>query len=1108
MIDTIYYEALKIRETINHDDAFLIYEVRDLLENLNEENIELLNCIGLFNYTRIANKDELEYIRAKTAGKTELLLPFCTGLVSAFAYNLSSPNSGNIDILSFKTTLNHSLFSEIKKDVIRSVLSIFTHNIKLVPVKCKYDSSLFTSVLSLADYDYSFPNPYIDHEDFTRFVQRFEYPLHTEDEISELSLRIRELKKTRANNPNTLFNIRFSERLVYLIRKGIFYSEIWKNYPNRCDIMDQFSHAGITNGEVMRLSMFCFAQTGEKEENRNFWPQFQKWFGFSENLCKLNTLRNECIGSFEGIETIGTGKSRRYVQTSLMHSIISNRPLSKELVFKAFERLFRRNGYVGHSLGDVEELVLGMMDSAKTNIPMETRDAYQHNPDQTIDFLKEQYGYYETEMLSFLGDDPLLEISPVRFAITDYIDQAIAAIKQDGKQVAKLKGSVAESRIKAERYHSPYVVIDREEAGKWSVSIHFGYYNIVDENLKTAEEAMVVINDKPVARLEIIDDEIIGRRIPIEREWLGQSVSITVDNDELDSISIPEILLFDYSRQRAVSRRLMRNCRRYLLVAKQDSFSFDDAVYVGTSSIPEMNVYDITLDEDNFILLNGGIVGISGYDAIGHDFLDTVGIVVDAEIVTLDGSRLPIRSDWPRINLITERDDEVIVNVNGHSTEYLEESRCELRDGTGRFFRKILVYEMFPNLKTVDFSVFVGGIRKLSQRFYALRNFEYSLDCAVYKPDDKITVTYMSFDDMKNAFGQKLYLFPSRYETLKFKLIDGNAITITPPIFKFSLANGSSFTKDMAASEIRDGILSECAPGLEKDLRIFVENERGVCGWARKGKGNIWDCSNLLSSNKGASGEFSLISYGFDTKHKICNLYFCPTITEQSIRYHSNRNIRTGREDGIYYHCHLLGVTDMSGLIIRLADDTGNIAFEFTPDSEDMYVRLPDDFRAGRYSISIVEQPKYVFKKTAIEKTYRQLDVLFEGRPVNGLLFIKINYVVVSGEDPRDVENLGIVFKGYIRKSPMKGDSLELDGSFHLRNQYMEKDIDLRVNPCTATICSISDSSAIGIEVTGRDGKPLRIAENNFLNPERPFVKTKEIKSLFGMFEIKKEHKG
>ena len=1098
----IYSAALDTRDRIVSTDSFLVEEVTDALDRRTDIDIAFLNAVGLFDYPRLVNQEELVFILPRVSSRIDAFVPFCVGLVSAFPKSITE--GGNIVCAAFLNIVNRSEFELIRQQMVQSVLVSFVRNPKSIPsVRHKIGSSWMSSVLTCTGGKPIFSGPFTFGQELLQAISACMAEPQGYPETQDLARQLEELREIKKSQPKTLFNIRFSDGAVDLIRRGVFYSSVSREYPNRCRVEESFENAGISRSEMMLLSMFCFAQTQEKEENRNFWPQFQSWFGFTEQTCKLNSLRNACIKAFEGIQTIRTDSSTQYVQTSLMHSIISNRPMSKQNAYRLFCRLFRRNGYVGHSRDDIELLVADLMESGSLSIPSETRNAYSYNPDQTVAFLVDQYGYYETGMLNLLGYDPVLEITPARFAITDHIDQMIASVKQDEQQTGKLRASAAENRIKAGRFHSPYVSVEENGFENWIVSISCGYYNLEDEDLKGLSEASVHVDGKPVASLEIADGEIIGERIPLQREWRGKRISIVAGGEELDSAVIPENLLFDFSTHRTVSRRMMRNCHHYLLVADPLEFSFDDAIYAGESSIQGLNVYDITLDEDNFILLNGGIVGISQDDASARDFLDSIGIAADVNVLTPDGIRIPIRGDWPKINLITNKDDDVLVSANGHSMDYAEDYRCELRDGSGRLFRRLLVYEMFPNVKTIDFSVIVGGTRKLSERFYALRNFSYDLDRIVYEPGDKVTVTEMSFDDMKAAFGQKHYQFPGQYETLKFKLADGNAIVMDPPVFRFSVSDGSPIRETMSATEFGGkALLSGCTPKLEKNLRICVENADGNCGWLRKAKGSLWDCSAVMESNRGRSGKFNLVCYALGTRHEICDLYFVPTASDQSIRFHSNRHMRIGRDDGIYYHCRLLGMTDPSRLKIRISSQEGKIADEFTPDSTDIYRRLPDDFPAGRYNVAISEQRRSL-RVNIVDRTYEQPEVVFDGRPINGDLIISVTSAVVAGErTPRNVQRSGIVFKGQIRKKPIKGDTIVMNGSFHISNQYSERDIDFRVNPCMATVSHI-DGNIIGISVVGKDKRPLGIDGRDFINPEYPHGRPSDIKFLYGTFEIK-----
>lgn len=481
--ENVYSKALETRNKIIESDSFLVEEVKNALNQMQDIDIAFLNAVGLFDYPRYVNQEELDYILPIISNKIDILVPFCEGLVSAFSKDIT--DGGNLACSVFLNIINRiNEFDTIRQQIVQDVLYSVVLNPKSVPsVRHKIASPRMENVLACAGSKISFSGQFTYGEELYQAICSCIGTTPAYPEVQDLSRQLFDLNEMKKSQPRTLFTMRFSEGSIDLIRRGIFYSSVFKDYPNRCRVIKSFENAGITGSEMMLLSMFCFAQTQEKDENRNFWPQFQSWFGFTDQTYKLNSLRNACVKAFEGIQTVRTDNSTQYVQTSLMHSIISNRPISKQNAYKMFERIFRRNGYVGHTRDDIEFLITDLMESGSLSIPSETRNAYRYNPDQTSDFLIEQYGYYETVILSLLGYDPALEITPSRFAITDYVDQMIALLKQNEQQAIKLKHSADENRSKAGRLHSPYVSVDENGFEDWTVSICCGYYNLEDENL-------------------------------------------------------------------------------------------------------------------------------------------------------------------------------------------------------------------------------------------------------------------------------------------------------------------------------------------------------------------------------------------------------------------------------------------------------------------------------------------------------------------------------------------------------------------------------------------------------------------------------------------------
>lgn len=1106
----ISVRILKTKKEIDSTKSFLVDEIKNALNRLEDFDIEFLNAVGLFNYQKLVSLNELEYMLQRLDGKIESLVPFCTGLCSAFSTTIG--NGGSKECGLFLNIVKRNELKEIMEQIVQSILSSIASNPKSIPSdKNKISAEVISSILVCAGGKFDFVGPFAYGDELFKSIKENLKRIQPDSEILNLSEQLRKLREIKETDPKTLFTIRFSDKSINLIQRGVFYSRIAKKHPNRCRINEAFEATGISENDIMLLSMFCFAQTQEKDENRNFWPQFQQWFGFNEELFKLNSLRNSCIKAFENIESLKENGSTFYVQTALMHSVVSNRPMSVQKMYKAFEKLFRRNGYVGHTVEDAEFLITDMMESSSLNIPLETRNAYAFNPDQTVRFLINQYGYYETSILELLGYEPIMVDAIDRFAITDYIDQRIEELRQDETKTKELEASAKDGRNKAAKYHSPYVTIE-EKTENWELSICFGYYNLNDEGLRDAESAIIVVDDKSVATLEIFKDkdngekEIVGEKIALDPKWIGKRVSLRVGTEEIDAVTVQKNLLFDFSTHRLVSHRMMKSCRHYLLVANPLSFVFDDASDVGHSSLSGMNVYDIVLDENNFILLSEGIVGISN-TAI-RNFFDTDGTVVDTSVVSPNGTYMPIRKKWPRINLIVNPNDEIVVNVNGRSVQYSEETIFELKDGSGRYYKKLIVCEPFPNIKEVSISVSTGGSKLLQEKFYAMKNFSYTLDQSIYKTNDKIVVEEMNFEDMRIAFGQKHYSFPSSYETLKFKLFDGNAIVIAPPMFKFTFCNGDDIVKNMNSSAFTNKeLLSNCNPSLEKDMKIWLEKDGEVCGYLRKRKAGIWDSSAIMISNKDRPGKFKLVCQSLGVIYVICNVYFYPTATNQSIMSYSNRSIKTGREDGIYYHCQLFGYSDMKKLSFRLKDSGGTVVDEFTAESSDIDKRLPDSLQAGTYFLVPVEQRK-TLRSTFGEKNYNIQDpVVFKGIPINGDLTINVTSAIISDEqNPRNIERLELAFKGKLKRRPFEGLVLEMDASFHIKNQFADRYVKLRVNPFSVTICHIGEET-VDIKVLDVEGKNLRIDERNFPNPERPVGTVKNVKYLSGTYQIKENKK-
>jgi hypothetical protein len=213
-------------------------------------------------------------------------------------------------------------------------------------------------------------------------------------------------------------------------------------------------------GGALFFGSLVFARELEKESSRQFWNELYQWTGTElfKNLrwspsTISKTLRDFIERKLVACHTSLSG-SRQYVTTFRMHSIVANRPRSKELIAKFLVRVAKQAG-ICYQDEENQRLLLeeSLFDDARSierrkvtedlstpylQVPIETAYAFLQNRAQVIEFLQPIYDWVESSLI----EESPRNLNTIPLFLQDSILRAIEQIsREDIIKLRTLAGS-------------------------------------------------------------------------------------------------------------------------------------------------------------------------------------------------------------------------------------------------------------------------------------------------------------------------------------------------------------------------------------------------------------------------------------------------------------------------------------------------------------------------------------------------------------------------------------------------------------------------------------------------------------------------------------------
>ncbi|MBK5263586.1 MAG: hypothetical protein JJE17_13640, partial [Peptostreptococcaceae bacterium] len=291
-----------------------------------------------------------------------------------------------------------------------------------------------------------------------------------------------------------LFMIEFTEKEITLLRKMTedFFTGFMGN-QNLADFLDVWG-----NGGLLFFSCFCCAHDLEKESNRDFWLAYYQWLGIYdvEGGGYSQSTVNQWIKSFweeKGIQyyTSRIGNTQ-FVLTFLMHSIVSNRPLSKELAVKFLVKVIKSSGTMYHDSEEQQDLfgdellkysqpIIDEIDYHEQNatylqLPRETALAFYYSGSQVEDYLLPIYDFLEKHLIDKVNNGTTSYSSQVE-AIPEFIRLEVEKAIEDTTvdEIIRIRS------LKSYRYGRATITLD---TNRWKLNfiIPPHSFNDLDKN--------------------------------------------------------------------------------------------------------------------------------------------------------------------------------------------------------------------------------------------------------------------------------------------------------------------------------------------------------------------------------------------------------------------------------------------------------------------------------------------------------------------------------------------------------------------------------------------------------------------------------------------------
>lgn len=798
-IYTNYFEYIEDIDSLESYEDLVLF----IYDNIQEEKFnDFLEFIGNYNFNFECSINDLNSIQ-------EIIIEEFKVEQLNFAISLFNKDIKNFDCRLINKKLNHPIFKNIKSGLRNRILK------KIIDAK-NIPDMVHSSKISLLISDFIDDNQIISKESFCKCLK--DYLVNNNNRESRGYLLAKKIKQKAINlqfeYETPLYNIYLEEDEIQFI-KFLTFLEL-TNSENNDDLID--FQLIIDCGGLFLISCIIFAKDTDKESNSAYWAAYCDWLEIPKNQVKkimhrvdekiLNFIR---INNIARIETI-SGKNQ-YVVTFRMHSIVANRPLSREKIISFLIKIIKNQGLIYHETQDQRDIIQTQIDEYYNNyiflkeennnqsyspLPIETLKAYSINKKQVIDFLLPIYNLIENLLIDKLNsnintycDDKLMLPQIFYSDIYESVNKvSICEIKKikDIRKFNKVEKPTVYLNLSKYciEFKIPTLIIGKEELDNLSIS-----------NAKLKYKLNKEANNHTL-NLEIDDNDsfLITEEVVIDCEEIGQDLNyqIIIDNKKITG-TIKFSYLFN---SEGLPINLNNDIEQFVYcVAKKDDILSDSFSIVKKEFKADYNLYKTYYDENSLIIINDKLYGFdknvsanSGY--IINNLIYKNVKVKDENSYTQVIGELPIL--YFRCPSIILFEENIIVSINSFKVDYSIIYNNLLCDGTDDYFIKIRINSPIFNYNGEKIIVKIFDLKSKKdifiESFFVLLNLSYKFDKPYYTSESEIVLDSLDFENKTNLFAGH-YSFPDSHHLYAYKLKFNDKkiikLVIPPPLIRINV---------------------------------------------------------------------------------------------------------------------------------------------------------------------------------------------------------------------------------------------------------------------------------------------------------------------------------
>lgn len=816
-----------------------------------------------------------------------------------------------------------------------------------------------------------------------------------------------------------LFVINLTEKEITLLRgmtRDFFMGALGnQDLPDFLEAWDK--------GGLLFFSCVSCARDLEKDGNRDFWLAYYQWLGIYdvEGGGYSQSTVNQWIKSFweeKGIQyyTSRIGNTQ-FVLTFLMHSIVSNRPLSKELAVKFLVKVIKSSGTMYHDSEEQQDLfgdellkysqpIIDEIDYHEQNatylqLPRETALAFYYSGNQVEDYLLPIYDYLEKHLIDKINNWTTAyscQVEDIPKFILPEVEKVIEDTTVD--EIIRIRS------IKSYRYGRATITLDTSR-GKLNFIIPPQSFNDLDKNAQidfriTCSDGQLYYQQKDM-KFDSVKTMIITKELTISCTKIDDKFNYQFSHkgNVKASGSISCSCLFDLEGE--LIPLPCKYAQPVYCIAKPDSIIADDLHEIQSDFIPGYSLWDFYFSEDSPIIIDNILYGIDP-DISSVKFGYTLSRGPYQQVSFLDGKdEYQVIGEYPIFFLRHENEsrveDAIKIIVDGVSVPYAIISHAILSDGSGETYYRLKIDPTFPladgKLITIRMTCTQTGHDLILFSVFTLKDLIYEFSEELYFAASEVSLISLEFRDKEQLFSGHFYDFPCSHT--KFKLsIDPEKdyrLKILPPLLKVTANGKDLLNHDCWYSELSKGDdITVLAPQEISSIKLSTWDSKGGIQHELKKRGLKYkvECINQVIESEDAFVTLYLTGVGKNRQRialPLCKLYYKvskkPRKGEEILYIPFSNNIRSGNirlglNIKIKFYCNKEGL-----YTVKLFDSAKRVIIlgPIQEDSSSVVYFQESDLAGGTYKLIVFETTENHFTGKTIEAQVLCQDLPYKLKP-------------------------------------------------------------------------------------------------------------------------------